>query len=256
MEKPAQKIVNLEYRDSVALIILNRSTTNALNLELVNLLADSLERLKQDENARSVVVTSSNEKFFSIGFDIPQLFALSRDNFAVFYKAFNRLCLKLCTFPKPTIAAITGHAVAGGCIIALCCDYRFIAQGKKKMGLNEIKLGVPIPYPAHLVLQQVVADQYAREIVDTGEFYLPDKLKEMGMVDAVLPLEQVQTMAIEKAKSLGGSLPKAYAMIKRNRTELVAERILSKLEEKEEIFIDLWYSKEVRKNLEQAMEKF
>jgi len=69
-------------------------------------------------------------------------------------------------------------------------------------------------------------------------------------------LDQVHAEAIEKARSLGRSLQQAYAMIKRNRTELVEERILAKLEEKEKIFLDLWYSKEVRKKLKQAIEKF
>jgi enoyl-CoA hydratase/carnithine racemase len=256
MKKIDGESVKLEYRGPVALVVLNRSVTNALNLEFVNSLADVLERLKQDEKFHSIVVTSSSEKFFSIGFDIPQLFALSRDDFAVFYRSFNRLCLNLYVFPKPTIAAITGHAVAGGCIIALCCDYRIIAQGKKKMGLNEIKLGVPIPYPADLVLHQIAGARHAREIVNTGEFYLPQTLKEMGVVDAVLPLDQVQTMAVEKATLLGGFLQKTYATIKKNRIESVEERILSKLKEKEEIFLDLWFSEEARKRLKQAMEKF
>lgn len=251
-----QEIVKVEYQNYVALVMLNRSITNALNLELVSQLANVLEKLKQNHSVYSAVVSSSSEKFFSIGFDIPQLFELPRSDFKIFFKSFNRLCLDLYTFPKPTIAAITGHAVAGGCIITLCCDYRFIAEGKKKMGLNEIKLGVPIPYPADVILQQIVGFRYAREIVDTGEFYLPETLQQMGIVDAIMPLEQVQTKAIEKGRLLGESSQKTYAMIKRNRVELIEARILSKLEEKEEIFLDIWYSDEARKRLKEAMEKF
>jgi enoyl-CoA hydratase/carnithine racemase len=251
-----QEIVKVEYMNCVALVRLNRSITNALNLELINQLANIFRKLKQDNNVNGVVVSSTNDKFFSIGFDIPQLFGLPRGDFKIFYGSFNRLCLDLYTFPKPTIAAITGHAVAGGCIIALCCDYRFIAEGKKTMGLNEIKLGVPIPYPADLILQQIAGYRYAREIVDTGEFYLPETLQKMGLVDAILPLDQVQTNAIEKVQQLGTSSQKTYAEIKRNRVELTETRILSKLEEKEEIFLDIWYSDEARKRLKEAMEKF
>ena len=198
-----QKMIRIEYHNKVAIVKLDRDVTNALNLELVTELNKTLQKVKNNPDINSLVITGSNEKFFSIGFDIPQLFGFSKDDFMVFYKAFNRVCLELYTLPKLTIAAITGHAVAGGCILALCCDYRFIAEGRKKMGLNEIKLGVPIPYPADCILRQIVGFRNAREIVDTGEFYLPDKLLQMGMVDLILPLDQLLFKSIEKAKLLG-----------------------------------------------------
>ena len=134
------KMIGVEYHDQVAIVRLDRPATNAINLQLVDELAEALEGVKRDADVRSLVLTSSNDKFFSIGFDIPQLFDLTREDFRSFYQAFNRMCLDLYTLPKPTVAAITGHAIAGGCILTLCCDYRFIAQGRKLMGLNEIML--------------------------------------------------------------------------------------------------------------------
>ena len=249
-------MVKVEYRNRAALVLLNRSITNALNLDLINRLTDILKELKQDGDVGSVVVSSSNDKFFSIGFDIPQLFGQPRREFKIFYGSFNRLCLELYTFPKPTIAAITGHAVAGGCIIALCCDYRFIAEGKKKMGLNEIKLGVPLPYPAEVVLQEVVGFRYAREFFEGGDFYLPETLQRMGMVDVIMPLDHVQIKAIERGQQLGESCKETYAITKRNRVEPIEARILSELEEREVAFLDMWYSDDARKKLKDAMGKF
>ena len=251
-----QKMIRIEYHNIVAIVKLDRDVTNALNLELVTELNETLEKLRHDSNVHSFVLSSSNEKFFSIGFDIPQLFELSKNDFTVFYKAFNRVCMDLYTLPKLTIAAITGHAVAGGCILALCCDYRFIAKGKKKMGLNEIKLEVPIPYPADCILRQIVGYRNAREIVDTGEFYLPDKLLQMGMVDLILPLDQLFVKSIEKAKLLGALSQDAFAMIKRNRIEMVEAQVLEKLKEKEQFFLECWYSAETRKRLKEAIAKF
>lgn len=149
------KLIRREYRDRVAILKLNRGIINALNLQLVNQLAENLQKVRDDSDVHSLVLCSSNEKFFSIGFDIPELFKLTRKDFRVFYQAFNRVCMDLYTLPKPTIAAITGHAIAGGCILALCCDYRFIAEGRKLMGLNEIKLGIPVPYPGDCILRHV-----------------------------------------------------------------------------------------------------
>ncbi|MGB3479822.1 MAG: enoyl-CoA hydratase/isomerase family protein [bacterium] len=251
-----QKMIRIEHHNNVAIVKLDRNVTNALNVELVNELAETIQKVKHDSDVYSLVLSSSNEKFFSIGFDIPQLFGLSKDDFQVFYKTFNRLCMNLYTFPKLTIAAIIGHAVAGGCILALCCDYRFISEGRKKMGLNEIKLGVPVPYLTDCVLRQVVGFRNAREIMDTGEFYEPEKLFQMGMVDQILPLDQLLVKSIEKAKLLGALSQDAFAMIKRNRVEMVEAQVLTKLKEKEKFFLKCWYSDETRKRLKAAIAKF
>ncbi len=251
-----QKMIRIEYHDKVAIVKLDRNVTNALNLEFVNELTETIQKVKRDSDIYSLVLSSSNEKFFSIGFDIPQLFELSRNDFRVFYQAFNRVCMELYTLPKLTIAAITGHAVAGGCILALCCDYRFISEGRKKMGLNEIKLGVPVPYLVDCVLRQIVGFRNAREIMDTGEFYEPEKLFQMGMVDQILSLDQLLVKSIEKAQSLGALSQDAFAMIKRNRVEMLEAQVLTKLEEKEKFFLKCWYSDETRKRLKEAIAKF
>jgi len=159
-------------------------------------------------------------------------------------------------WPKPTVAAIPGHATAGGCILALCCDYRFITEGRKLMGLNEIKLGVPVPYPADCILRQVVGTENAREIMDTGEFYPPEKLLQMGMVDQVLPLDQVLPKAIEKAR-LEGALPdETFGLSKRSRVGKIEAQILERLAEQEQLFVERWYSDETRERLREAMKKF
>jgi enoyl-CoA hydratase/carnithine racemase len=249
-------MIHLEYEDQVAVLKLNRGITNAINLHLVTELAETLQKVKRDADVHSLVLGSANDKFFSIGFDIPQLFELTEDDFRVFYQAFNRACMDLYTLPKPTVAALTGHAIAGGCILALCCDYRFIAEGRKFMGLNEIKLGVPVPYPGDCVLRHIVGVPNAREMMYTGEFYQPEKLLQMGLVDQVLPLEQVLPKSVEKASLLGALPQESFAMIKRNRVEVVETQVLARLEEKEQFFIERWYSDEARQRLRGAMEKF
>jgi len=250
------ELIRIEYRDEVVILKLVRGITNALNLQLVNQLAENLRKVRDDSDVHSLVLGSSNEKFFSIGFDIPELFKLTRKDFRAFYQAFNRVCMDLYTLPKPTIAAITGHAIAGGCILALCCDYRFIAEGRKLMGLNEIKLGIPVPYPGDCILRHVVGTRNAREISGTGEFYRPEELLQIGMVDQVLSLKQVLPKSIEKAKLLGALPHAAFGMIKRNRVEIVEAQVLTRLAEKEQFFIECWHSNEARERLKEAIKKF
>jgi len=249
-------LIHVERHEQVAVLKLNRGVTNALNPPLLHELAEHLRQMKDDSAVRALVLGSESEKFFSIGLDIPELFGLAQQDFFLFCQTFDRVCLDLYTGPKPTVAAIPGHATAGGCILALCCDYRFIAEGRKLMGLNEVKLGVPVPYPADCILRQMVGTENAREIMDTGEFYPPEKLLQMGMVDQVLPLDQVLPRAIEKAR-LEGALPdEAFGLSKRSRVGKVEAQILERLAEQEQLFVERWYSEETRERLREAMKKF
>lgn len=249
-------MVSTEQHGTVAVVTLGRGVTNALNHDLLNEFTRVLRGLRQDENVRGLVLTSSNHKFFSIGFDIPHLLELARADFADFYHTFNRLSLELYALPKPTVAAITGHAIAGGCILALCCDYRYIGAGKKLMGLNEIKLGVPVPYPVDCILRRLVGDRAARDVMESGDFYDPEQSRCIGMVDGVLPVDEVLSASVEKAETLGRMPSDAFAVIKRNRVEGVEETVRSRLIEKERAFIECWFAHDAQRLLTKASEKF
>lgn len=249
-------MITLDYQDKVMIVNLNRGVINALNLELVQCLSEVFAKAKNDPDVHGLVLGSSNEKFFCIGFDIPGLYEFDQEDFFCFYRAFNNMCLELFTLPKPTTAAITGHATAGGCILALGCDYRLIAEGKKLMGLNEIKLGVPVPYLANCILQSIVGIPYARDIMESGDFYRPEQALPMRMVDQVLPLELVRSQAVEKVHLLGSMNQPAYALIKRNRVETIEAQFLACREEKEKSFLQCWYSHQARQQLKKAIKKF
>lgn len=249
-------MISVEKRGKVALVWLDRSVTNAINMNCVKALSAILSRLGSDPEVHGIVLSSSSANFFSIGFDIPELFDLSQEDFAAFYRAVNQMCLELYTLPKPTVAAITGHAIAGGCILALCCDYRFIAKGRKLIGLNEIKLGVPVPYPADRMLRELVSMRPAREIMEAGEFYEPEQALELGLVDRVLPLDRLVDEAVEMADELGSLPGAAYGMIKGSRVETILGDIKARGTEKEQAFIERWYSDEARELLREAMKKF
>ena len=248
--------LSFEIRDQVSIISLDHGVTNSLNFELISELADVLKVNEGSDEFNSLVLTSNNDKFFSIGFDIPELINYPREQLSSFYRVFNLVCMALYTLPIPTVAAIKGHAVAGGTILALCCDYRFIAEGHKLMGLNEIKLGVPVPYPGDCILRQIVGDRTARDVIAGGEFFESDELNQMGLVDGVLPLEQVLPAAIDKAKKMGRRPCNAYEMIKDSRVESVVQKVNEHSELKSEQFVDCWYSSTARERLIAAMEKF
>jgi enoyl-CoA hydratase/carnithine racemase len=248
-------MISIERQDQVAILKLSRDVTNALNLDLVTKLEEALEEVKLDPEVRGIVLASANDKIFSLGFDIPWLYGEDRERVGSFFRFFNQTCLDLYTIPKPTIAAITGHATAGGTILALCCDYRHIAEGRKLMGLNEIKLGVPVPYLPDCIARELLGVSRAREVLETGSFYGPEDLLRMGMVDQVLPLQSVLAKSVEKAMQLG-SMPQAFAVIKQNRVEAIEDRVREHGEEKATAFLDCWFSPDTRERLREAIKKF
>jgi enoyl-CoA hydratase/carnithine racemase len=249
-------LVTIEIHDTVAVIQMRNGITNAINLDLIGQLSNTISHIAQNDNLIGLVLTGSNDKFFSIGFDIPTLYDLSEKDFKVFYRAFNRFCLELYSLTKPTLAAITGHAIAGGCILALCCDFRFIVSGHKLIGLNEIKLGVPVPYLADRILHEIVGGKNAQMIMETGDFYKPEESLVLGLADKVEAVEDVLSRGIEKIRSTGALSTQAYVAIKRNRVEPVTERMGKVLEYKMDEFVEYWFSSEARERLAEAKKKF
>jgi enoyl-CoA hydratase/carnithine racemase len=248
--------IQIETAGEVAIVRLCLGITNPLSADLVARLADAIRTIGADSTLRGLVLTSCNDRFFSIGFDLPRLIGLAQADFATFFRAFNLMCLDLYTLPKPTAAAISGHATAGGCILALCCDYRFIVEGRKLIGLNEIRLGVPVPYAADRILREAVGSRKARLVVESGDFYSPESALELGLVDEVVPGQELVRRATERVRALGSMPGGAFAEIKRSRTEVVERQVRSRFDETDRAFVECWYSQPARERLTEALGKF
>ncbi len=251
-----EEFVSIEHQNQIAILKLNREITNAINGDLVLALDSALKSQTADPDVLGMVLTSSNRKFFSIGLDIPNLFALGEEDFRSFYQSYNQMCLGMLTTPKPLVAGIAGHAIAGGCILGLCCDYRFISEGHKLIGLNEIKLGVPVPYVADCILRKLIGHRLARDVMDSGGFLEPEEAYRLGMVDRILPVEEVVSQSVEKARELSSDSLEAFTLIKSSRVHALKREITAQLAEREEAFIKCWYSDDARVHLMDAIAKY
>lgn len=253
-DRPLEKqTVRLENQDPVAVLRLSNGVTNPIDLELLESLSDSLDRVRASYGG---AVLAGGNKFFSIGLDIPSLLCLDRSRMRDFWNAFDRVVLKLCCLPMPTACAICGHAVAGGTILALACDFRFAASGRKLLGLNEIRLGLPVPYLADLMLRQAVGDRDATRLLYFGELVESESARSMGMIDSVFPEGDTERVAVEKIAQLSHFPKEAFAAIKENRVAPLRARFEKRGKEKIEQLLDLWFSPHVRVLLEEAAKKF
>lgn len=245
--------VKLEHRGNVAVLRLSHETTNAIGPGLVEDMSRALDDIRTGFKG---VVLAGGEKFFSIGLDLPQLLELDRSAMTDFWYRLNDLALDLYTLPFPTLCAIEGHAVAGGAVLALTCDYRFAGTGKGKVGFNEIKLGLPVPYLADLILGRVVGERAAREMLYQGRFMSITEALEIGFIDECLSEGRVEDEVVERASEMAALPESAFAVIKGNRVESVRSMFEKNRDLKHKLFLDCWFSESVQGLLRRASETF
>ena len=245
--------IRIESHENVAVVRFDNGVTNAISQALVADLSAALETIRGDGRG---LVLAGGDKFFSIGLDLPQLLQLSREQMELFWQRFDQVLLDLYTFPAPTAAAINGHAVAGGTILALTADCRYISDSRNLMGLNEANIGVPVPYLADLLLRQLVDENTANEIVFGGELITPEKAHAIGLVKDVLPEEALEYHAIESVRAMSVKPRHAMSQIMENRTEMVSRRFERNRDVKRAAMMDIWFRPEVQQMLREAAKKF
>jgi enoyl-CoA hydratase/carnithine racemase len=247
------KNVVLEDHGAIAVLRLANGVTNAIGPSMVAELPAALREVK--DRFRGMVLAGGS-KFFSIGLDLPLLLKLDRSEMKAFWINFEETVLDLYTLPLPTAAAITGHAPAAGTILALACDFRLIAAGKKRMGLNEITIGLPVPFLADLMLRQAVGDRAATEIEYMGELLMPEKALALALADGLFSEEGVEAKAIDKISEIVARPPFGFALTKQHRTRDIRTRFLADREAINQAFMDCWFNQEVQGVLSAASKKF
>jgi enoyl-CoA hydratase len=213
-------LVRVERREGVAVLTLDRPRANAFTPELV---ADLSQAFAASADAGAAVLTSSSPGMFSAGWDLTYLVTQERDAFEAFVDAYNDLVRRIFSFERPVIAALTGHAIAGGLIVAAAADERIAAAGQGELGLSEVLLGVPVPACLLEIFRHAVGPRAMERLAATGENVSVERAKEIGLVDRVVPPEALAEEAFARALFLAGRPAAAHASIKsRSRAAALA----------------------------------
>ena len=247
------KTITVAKQDNITVLTLNNGVTNAISPQMVQELSGALKTIQRDSGG---MVLCGGEKFFSIGLDLPALIELDREAMATFWEEFNQLVLDLYRLPLPAVCAVSGHAVAGGNILALTSDYRFAASESRKIGLNEITLGIPVPFLPDMLLKQVVGERRAIHMMYSGTFISLPEAETIGLVDELHLVEELQQAAVEKVAAMAKLQPEAFAAIKANYTEPIRQRYLEEAEAQNAAFLDCWFSDPVQMGLREAAKNF
>jgi enoyl-CoA hydratase/carnithine racemase len=177
----------------VAEIRLARPPVNALDLDLLRALRGCLDEVIRD-GARGIVLSGA-PGMFSAGVDVPALLKLDRDGVHAFWREFFGMGSALARAPVPMVAAITGHSPAGGAVLSLFCDYRVMAEGPYKIGLNEVQVGLTVPDCIQFALRRVVGAYRAERLLVAGAMINASEALACGFVDETTAIDQVVTRA-------------------------------------------------------------
>jgi enoyl-CoA hydratase/carnithine racemase len=242
-----------DHGDGVRELQLARPPANALDPGLVEALRSAVDAAPQD-GARALVVSGS-PGIFSGGLDVPVLLTLERAAMEQFLLSFFALMRSLAASELPIVAAITGHAPAGGAVVSVFCDDRVMAAGDFRIGLNEVRVGLSLPQVIHSALELVVGARQAMRLGVGGLLLSADEALQIGLVDELVPPEAVVGRALERAGDYLGLPPEAMHRTRR----LCRGRLVSLFDAQQEAtfarFVEDWFSVETQDSMRALAER-
>ena len=235
-----------ELSDGIAVITLDHPPVNALDLDVLKAIKQTLDEVDGAE-PRAAIFTGTGS-VFSAGADLVRVLEEDEDAIreAVLYLAV--AFRAIFTFPRPLVAAVNGHAIAGGAVIACACDHRVAAEGEARIGLAELRVGVPFPADALEIVRNATGRHF-EEVVLFGRNYGVEDALRRGLVDEIVPAPEVLPTALARAERLASIPPPVYRLNKEAMRGPVLDRIESYRAANDEEAARLWASDEVRASI-------
>jgi len=215
-------MIQLTVQDDIALLRLQHGKANALDLELCQALTRELELFRQ--SAPKALVITGIGKIFSAGVDLLRVADEGAPYVRAFLPAMSGMFETLFSLLKPVVAAVNGHAIAGGCILAAAADRRLMVRGDGRIGIPELLVGVPFPV-VPLEIMRFAAARHLPSLAYPGTPCSADDALRQGLVDVVIDGDDIVAEAVGAAQALAAVPPTAFALTKRQLREPVLERI-------------------------------
>ncbi|MEO8028281.1 MAG: enoyl-CoA hydratase/isomerase family protein [Bryobacteraceae bacterium] len=207
--------VHVVHEGSLAVLTLSRGKANGLNTAMCVEMRDAVRAASADPAMHGLVLASDRPKFFCAGFDIAEVFRYDRAGLTECFRAFGEMFEEILFLEKPVVAALSGHAYAGGAVLALTADVRVIADGPFGFAVNEINIGAVLPPNVYRLMEDAVGVRQARRMLLTGDAIKVPEALAIGLVDDVVPVERVLPRAIELAVGLAEKPAATFAEMKR-----------------------------------------
>ena len=228
----------------IALLYMAHGKANALDVEFCEALTTQLTALKSSRT-RAVVLIGAGH-IFSAGVDLLRLLNEDATYLQTFLPALSTLFETVFFYPQPVVAAVNGHAIAGGCILACAADHRVMSRSPGRIGVPELLVGVPFPTVALEILRSVVAPPQLHTLVYGGAIYTPEEANHLGLVDALVEPQELIACAVAAAECLLRIPAAAFALTKQQLRQPVVARLQAAHAGADQAVQHLWMMPETR----------
>lgn len=237
---------HLDCKDHLGILHLHASSANAMNDRVLQALAQGLAAARA-ANLRGLILTGY-ERFFSAGLDLLTVYDFDREQMRRFITHWENTMIELFAFPRPVVAAINGAAAAGGCLMALACDYRVMAK-ETRIGMTGIRLGITLPAAALEIFREAVPAANSASVLFSGKLFDAEEALQLGLINEIVPREKLLDTARERLREFmqhdGSPVAELKTALRRDalaRIEQNADAMRGK-------FLDLWFSPAAQKGI-------
>ena len=234
--------VRIERRDGLAVLRMDKARGNAIDAPFAGEIRDAARALAGDTSVTGVLLASANPKLFSPGLDLVTLVDYDRPALEKFMLLFADMLYALYELPKPVVAAVSGHAVAGGAILAMTADTRVLRRGAVQIGLNEVKVGVPLPWSVTLLLRATVPPNSLSRIALLGRNFADEEAVAIGLVDQLAEADGFEDFCLARLQEFAEKDAPALSRTKTYLREQVLRDMRAHERERMPEWLDCWFS--------------
>lgn len=229
--------------DGITQMRMSHGKVNAMDIEFCRELVAALRRLAEDRS--QAVLIAGSERVFSAGVDLKRWLKEGPDYVEPFLEALEDSMLAMFQFPKPMVAIVQGHAIAGGCMLACACDYRLIAPSAR-IGIPELRIGVPLPMTAVEIVRSVAMPQAFQRIVNVGSTFVGQGAVDVGLADEVAPVESLTARARQIAQEFQTVPLATFQLTKRQVRAPALRRMAQNRAQFFQDYLEIWRSPATR----------
>ena len=243
--------VRIDEDGGIAHLVLERGRGNAMDPALLAAIESALDRLTRD-GAPPVVLGSASGSFCT-GLDLVHAAGLDREGMRALMTSFHRALRATFAYDGPMVAALGGHALAGGALLALCADARLMARGRARFGVHGVQLGVVYPDVAITVVRHVLSPRDRSRLLYEGRLVADGAALARGWVDELVDPEHLLERARSRARELAGPSPQAFRETKTHLRGPALEALAAIDDDGMDRWLDRWFADDTRQRLDRAL---